>query len=208
MHNYIEMAGIVVTPSGSIWEQEFKPKTQVRACLNYFKPLVKAKLLDGLLDGLCHEGRMFKAFGESPVHQIADRLGARHLGTEGLIRYQAGDQYYDIAVWHGSGGAQTAGGQITALERMQTRIQADVYAMAHVHQFLIKEVRIRCHLDGQDILKPITFIQVPSHKDRDAWEEGKGFRPGVLGCVFVWLDGKQRYIYAEKGGKPEGVGVP
>lgn len=197
MHNYIEATGISFSPGGAIWDQVFGPRTQGKVAIEYFKPIVDAGLLIGLVDGICHEGRIYKAFGYSIVHELADRLGVPHLGTERLIRFEVGKQKYDTYVWHGSGGAQTIGGQDMALQRMQNRCVAEIYLMAHYHQMSVRRARIARYEKGKQVLRPVMFGLVGSHKDRDDWEGARGFIPGAIGALFIKLESDCHEFKAE-----------
>jgi hypothetical protein len=114
-----------------IFEQNLTPDQQIDWVVDKFRPY--RHLIDGAVKGN-HEERAYKSVGIDMTKRVCSELDIPYLGCTGMIRYHVGALRYNVNVWHGSGGAGTAGNALNKCIKMANKVVADVYAMAHTHK--------------------------------------------------------------------------
>jgi len=87
----------------------------------------------GMLEG--HHYHQFRA-GMTTDMLLADKLGAKFLGTSGYVRllFSRGVSRGQVLVWchHGAGGGQSPAAVLNKLRAMATQFEGDVFLMGHL----------------------------------------------------------------------------
>lgn len=90
---------------------------------------------------------------------------------------------------HGSGGAQTEGGQIMRLKKLMDSFVADIYAMGHLHTVKVNTIPVLTLTEGLKIKDRVkvgaitgSWFRTYSQGVRASYAEMKGYSPSVLGC--------------------------
>ena len=116
---------------GSGWvEQTTTPQDQLDDLYEILEP-IKDRILV-LLDGN-HEDRIWKHSGIQVSRILAQRLGVPYGGYSCFVKLKVGKSNYIIHAQHGSSGARFAHTKLTAVMRVATYADADVYLYGHTH---------------------------------------------------------------------------
>lgn len=124
----------VMSP-GTPWENLCDPQSQVYRFCELFAP-VRHRIL-----GYCggnHERRGIKTFGDLGL-LIATLLRIPYSAGKQLIDIHFGKHKpFKVSLWHGTGGARTAGAKMQMLHRFMQEGDSQVYLVGHLHDALVK----------------------------------------------------------------------
>ena len=116
---------------------------QVRKIADLFEP-IKDKCA-GLLTGN-HEETVAKRYHVDPTMELAYRLNIKYLMYSAitLVAIKDGKSIYTLRVFthHGYGGGRRHGPQINKVEDAMRIVNADVYAIGHVHGKVASQLEI------------------------------------------------------------------
>jgi len=129
MGDYLETATRDSIGAG-VYQQDEIVQEQLEIMEQWLKP--HSPRIIGLNDGN-HEHRIFIRSGLDLTKILARNVGTKYFGAGRLIRARIGNQTYSIYVTHGSSGATLPYTKIKQCLNMQQYIDADLYAMGHVH---------------------------------------------------------------------------
>lgn len=113
-----------------IYESTSIVHRQLEVLVEWLEPH-KDRIL-GLLLGN-HEKRIYDRVGIDINKMLCSELGVNDLEKGRLILLQVGKQNYSLYVTHGSSGATKSHTKILGCFGLQQYIEADLYAMGHVH---------------------------------------------------------------------------
>jgi len=80
-----------------------------------------------------HEFRVYKSSGVDIAKMMAQELNVPYFGWAKLHRIRVGKETYTIYTCHGASGAKLPTSKIKAAFNMGDVVNAEVYAMGHVH---------------------------------------------------------------------------
>lgn len=153
-----------------------------------------ADKIDGMIRGN-HENRIWKAVGDCPIEDIADRLGVNYSPDAMVVVYRVGDQTYDLFMRHGSGGGGMMGSQVNNLERQARIVDADIYVSGHTHtqvafpKDILRREGLRLVRDKQFFICSGSFLGL------EAYAVQKGYPPAHIGAPRIHLDGRTRDVH-------------
>lgn len=113
-----------------VYEQDDIVQKQLEEMTEWLKP--HQDRIIGLLDGN-HEYRIYQQSGLDLSKILCKNLDVNYLGAGKLIRIRVGSQTYSLYATHGSSGATLPYTKIKQCLNLQQYIEADCYAMGHVH---------------------------------------------------------------------------
>jgi hypothetical protein len=116
-----------------VYEQQEIIDQQLEHFQEKYKPLADKGLIIGMHTGN-HESRVFKACGVDIAKLMAKELGVQYFGWSKLHYIKVGKQGYTLYSSHGSSGARMAHTKIKAVIDMSNMVDAEIYAMGHLHQ--------------------------------------------------------------------------
>lgn len=144
-----------------------------------------------------HEARAYRATGDCPVEDLADRLGIPYTASAALLVYRVGDIEYEMYVRHGTG---NAGGQLgsraNSIAKAASVVLADIYLSGHVHSQLIArdEVFVR---DGERVVrKRRLYVSSGSFLNYEEYAKERGYVVGSIGAPRIHLDGRRKDAHA------------
>jgi hypothetical protein len=137
-------------------------RVEASALASEFKPIAQYGI--GMITGN-HEDGIARRSEYNPARDIAERLDIPYLGYSAIIRFRLRHGNHTECVifhlHHGTGASRTKGGKMNMLYNMRDVVQADIYAVGHVHEVLdFPEVRMTVTRAGKLRLvqKPLLFI--------------------------------------------------
>ncbi len=195
--------GEFITPADPRWDigvvADWVEKTNVaesqrKWIVKLFEP-IKDKCV-GLLCGN-HEDSIRLHNCQDVQLDICRDLGVKNLGASCFVRFvfsRNKDMKHDSTMFigyfkHGSGGPQTDGGKMMALKRGLMGFDADIYAMAHLHDIKV-DSQPRLHLsENLKIRQKIKVAAITGswfltymQGEQASYGEKRGFMPTPIGC--------------------------
>jgi len=116
-----------------VYTQEEIVDEQVTKWQTAYEPFVKDGRFIGAHIGN-HEARVFNDEGMNIMRTMCRAIGAKYLGIGKVHLLRVGKQTYTMYTTHGSSGARLPYTKIKGALDLEKIIEADVYAMGHVHQ--------------------------------------------------------------------------
>jgi len=191
-----------ITPNDKRWdvkviadwvEQSNVAESQRKWVKKLFEPIANKCI--GLIEGN-HEVSIRLNNNQDIYLDLCRDLSVTPLGYSCFIRFffsrrtNLGDTSTFTGVFqHGSGGAQTEGGQIMRLKKMMDMFDADIYAMGHLHSKKVNTIPLLYLNVGMNIrakvkVGAITGSWMKSYTEgiSPGYAEMKGLYPTVLGC--------------------------
>lgn len=138
-----------------------------------------------------HELRLYKFGGINPTKQMARRLDVPYLGAGHFHRIAVRDELYTLYTTHGFGAAATPLGKMSAVMRLETMMQSEIYAIGHLHMLAWSQWRFSdFDASSKPHDRPTTFILCGSYLSYwDSYAHAKGWRPSMLGSPILHLSG-------------------
>jgi len=199
MGDYIECA-LRNSPGKSMYSQTMDPQQQIEAVIELLEP-VKGQII-GLIDGN-HENRATIQTGIKPTWVIGQALGAPYIATGGVLRAAVGKEGYTLYAKHGSTGAATLAGKISAISKLGNIMRdADLYLMGHVHHL---------HWFVEDFVAYDSRMKSTTHREatfcitghfleyEGNYGDEANYKPGVSGYPKITLSGTGKKIHVERG---------
>lgn len=141
-----------------------------------------------------HEDRIYRAVGDCPIHDIADFLETPYCRVACVVVYHVGDQRYEFAVRHGSGGGMI-GARAGRLARQAQTLLADVYVSGHTHSQLVFPQEL-FYVDGNTVKRRRQyFVSSGSFLAYEEYAARQGFAPQKIGAPRIRLDGTRHDIH-------------
>jgi len=106
---------------------------------------------------------------------------------------EVGKISYRIYTWHGHGSSQMTAGRVKILQRQAETVEADVYAMGHVHELFDTTLPKREVVKGgfEDIFRHYILTGAYLKWD-ESYAEQNGYRMVKMGSPLLILDNKQK----------------
>jgi len=192
---------VTKTSLGNVYEQDYNLKTAKDFLYEELKP-IKDKIL-GCIDGN-HCARIEKAVGDSPIRDLAFRLGIEYFPnwcaylflSVGDNKDNKSDKYrpyvYTVYLHHMRGGGATPGGKLNRLKKLKAMVLADLYCGAHVHlkgafkeKYVIPDIRAKKLIEEQQ-----TYIATGSFMGYASYSIVGQYEKPATGAVRVRLNGE------------------
>jgi UDP-2,3-diacylglucosamine pyrophosphatase LpxH len=132
MGDMIELATRESIGAG-VYEQEEPGQDQYEEMVEMLRPLSRAGLLLGVLQGN-HEFRIWQLGGMNVTRDIAKSLGIPYLGDACWNLWRVGKETYSVYALHGRTAAQFDATVLRAVENISHSFNADLIAMGHAHK--------------------------------------------------------------------------
>jgi len=179
-----------------IYEQDEIVDKQIEHFYTLFEDLANKGLIIGLHQGN-HEARLFKSSGLDISKIMAKTLKIKYFGYAKLHYIRVGNQGYLLYTTHGASGATMPHTKIKAAIKLADMIEAEIYAMGHVHQ-LSHHVRnyYKADLRKRKIIESQKhFILTGSYLSHwNSYGHIKGYEPMRKGSAKLKLNGKEHRI--------------
>lgn len=163
------------------------------------KPIAEAGRLDLLLPGN-HEGRITRATGDCPIRDVAMALEVDYAPVAAVVIYYVGDEVYEVAIRHGSGGSSRAGAQATSMERESQVVIADVYVRGHTHRQQVLRgavFQVDYGEGGPSVYRRRQlYVTSGSFLSFEEYAARMGLPPADIGCPRIRLDGRRKDAHA------------
>lgn len=178
--------------SPGIFDQTSVPQEQFDAAIELVTPF-KHKLAFAIPGN--HEARTARVAGFDIARTLAKALGIEYFPDYCFVDIQWRGMHFHIAAHHGTGAAQTAGGQRNAARKDMPWMEADIYWTGHLHQPIVDLVARFDHdqTTGLMVQRDSLVIISPSYLQYfGGYGAAKRLAPGVTGltCVTLEPDGK------------------
>lgn len=137
-----------------------------------------------------HEDRIWKAVGDCPIEDAADRLGAPYARASALLIYTVGDQEYKVYVRHGTGNGQSP----TTLLKSAAVIHADLYVTGHTHRqgCILEDVFVHDDVTDRIGRQPRRFLSSGSFLWYERYCATRGYQPSHLGSPRISFSGREK----------------
>jgi len=179
-----------------VYSQQEIVDTQIDNVVNKYLPFVDAGLMIGMHPGN-HEWRTFKDDGVNLTRHICRRIGARYFGFGKVSVLRVGKINYVLYTTHGSSGAQKVQTKIKAAMDLEQIVDADIYAMGHVHE-LAAQVMERNIVDMRTkrLTKREKHYILTGHYLGywGGYAQAKSMKPSRLGSPVIYLSGDEYKI--------------
>lgn len=183
-----------------IFDQNTDPQAQFEGAVEFFYH-VREKLLFAIPGN--HEARTARVAGFDVARILAQRLDIQYFPDYCFCTIRWRGNNFRIAAHHGTGAAQTPGGQRNAARKDMPWVEADLYWTGHLHQPIVDLVA-RFDFDQRSNLmvqRNSLVIISPSYLSYfGGYGAAKRLSPGVTGLIPVTLqeDGRMDVsIHAE-----------
>lgn len=143
-----------------------------------------------------HERRIYERTSIDVIKNLAKQLNINYLESSAFNHIRFGNQTYVIYSTHGSSGSTTLGGKINACIKLSSFIDADIYAMGHVHD-LSAYTRDGFRLSKQNkTLEEIKtyFVLTGHYLKYGGYAEEKLYSPGKVGFCMITLRADQHQV--------------
>jgi len=181
------------SPGAGNFENSFNPQEQLEYVIAVLMP-IKDKIYGVLSSN--HEDRIFKNAGINVLKMFSSILGIKYLGESTLAKIKVGKQNYSLFATHGATGSTTISGKINTVMKFSTYIDADIYAMGHVHELLYHKAEYFYIDNGTKMIKEGTkhFVLTGHYLKYGGYAEQKGYRPGNTGSPVIKLSSKTHKV--------------
>lgn len=144
-----------------------------------------------------HEDRIYRAVGDCPIEDLADRLSVPYAKSHALLIYHVGEQEYTIYFRHGTGSGGTVGARANRLQKASQTILADAYVSGHTHSQLCFPEDIFKYDPGRDrvVREKRMFISSGSFLNYEEYAAVRGFSPTHVGAPRILLNGIRRDLH-------------
>lgn len=157
------------------------------------EPLAEQGRIDLLMPGN-HEDRIYRAIGDCPIEDVADYLDTPYCRVACVVVYHVGNQRYEVAVKHGSGGGMI-GARAARLARQAQTLLADVYVSGHTHSQLVFPQEL-FYVEGNTVKRRRQyFVSSGSFLAYEEYAARQGFAPQKIGAPRIRLDGERHDVH-------------
>lgn len=181
-----------VLGSPGIFSQKGPPGEQFDAAKHLLAPILP-KILFGIPGN--HEDRTRRVAGFDVARCLADSLGVEYFPDFCFCSIRWRGQCFRLAAHHGTGGAQTPGGQRNAARKDLNWLPADIYWTGHLHQ-PIADLVYRTDYNqktGRMVTRQALVLVSPSYLLYfGGYAASKRYSPGVIGLSTVTLQADGR----------------
>ncbi len=185
-------------------EQDNIAETQTKWVVDLFSP-IKDKCL-GLLYGN-HEESIRKFNHDNVQKNICERLGVSNLGFSCFLKLkthrntQSDVRNYRCALTHGASSAITEGAKLMALMRWMKSTEADIYAYAHIHDYMPKSLSRMAVSDAGKIKARVSIGATTGSWFRTytqgiiaSYGEMKCYPPTEICCAVFTIDPEHDFV--------------
>ena len=172
------------------YDDHINPEEQYEQMLEFLKP-IKKKIIG------CHQGNHEERIKNSTSFDISKMLARElevpYLQYGALHKIKVNNVNFHIYSIHGSSGSATLAGKMNSCIKMQEKVGADVYLMAHTHGLnYFPQIYYSIDNRGGHIVKNTKhFILTGSFVDWDSsYAEMKNYCPSPIGVPKVKLFGE------------------
>lgn len=177
----------VVEGSPGIWTQREHPGRQFDAACEILAP-VQHKFVFAIPGN--HEARTFRVAGFDIARHLADDLRIPYFSDYCFVTFRWRGLNFRACVHHGTGAAQTPGGQRNAARKDMPWVGADLYWTGHLHQPIV-DVVYRADFDqstGRMFTRSSVVIISPSYlRYFGGYGAAKRMSPGQMGLTVATL---------------------
>jgi len=175
-----------VLGSPGIFSQTSTPHDQFDAAKRIIKPILP-KMLFAIPGN--HEARTYRFTGFDIARAFAESLGIEYFSDYCFCSIRWRGNVFRLASHHGTGAAQTAGGQRNAARKDMPWLSADLYWTGHLHQPIVDPVyRVDYDSRGRMYTRTSLVIISPSYlKYFGGYAAAKRMAPGMIGMTPVKL---------------------
>lgn len=144
-----------------------------------------------------HEARAYRATGDCPVEDLADRLDVPYTASAALLVYKVGQVEYEMYVRHGVGNAGgMLGSRANSLAKVASVVMADIYLSGHVHSQLVARDEIFLRDGERMVRKRRLYVSSGSFLNYEEYAKERGYVPGAIGAPRIYLDGRKKDAHA------------
>jgi hypothetical protein len=164
------------------------PEEQILSATKKLAP-VQHKLLFSIPGN--HEDRTFKQAGMLASKRLADNLQIPYFSDYALVTFSWRGNKFRLMAHHGTGAAQTPGGQRNAARKELVWFHPDMLWTGHIHQALTDPVKVFCFDQASDRIyeKDILVLISPSYlKFFGGYAAHARYGPGLRGLSVVILN--------------------
>lgn len=173
--------------SPGIFDQVIVPQEQFDAAIELIQPF-KHKLAFAIPGN--HEARTARVAGFDIARALAKELNVEYFPDYCFATIKWRGNNFHIAAHHGTGAAQTPGGQRNAARKDMPWLEADIYWTGHLHQPIVDLVARLDHDQSTGLLvqRDSLVIISPSYLGYfGGYGAAKRLAPGVTGLIAVTL---------------------
>ncbi len=187
--------------SPGIFSQDSIPDDQLKEAKKIVEPFA-GKMLFAIPGN--HEARTHRVAGVDIARLFADSLDIPYFTDYCFCTIRWRGNNFRVAAHHGTGAAQTAGGQRNAARKDMPWLRADLYWTGHLHQPIVDPVYQTDYNQktGRMFTRQALVIVSPSYlKYFGGYAAAKRLSPGALGTIPVTLreDGRIEALVSAKG---------
>jgi UDP-2,3-diacylglucosamine pyrophosphatase LpxH len=150
----------------------------------------------GKIDGLCpgnHEDRIYRAVGDCPIEDIADRLAVNYFRAAAVFVYHVGDAEYDVYLRHGTGNAGGAiGSRMSQLGRAAVVVDADIYVSGHTHSQAVARDEVFKRVADRMVPNKRLYVSSGSFLNYEQYAACRGYVATSIGAPRIFLDGTRK----------------
>jgi predicted phosphodiesterase len=157
------------------------------------------------LEGVCidvlmpgnHERRIYRAVGDCPIEDIADRLDTPYAADSAVLIYDVGDQRYTVYLRHGTGGGGGIGAQANRLQKQSQAVMADVYISGHTHRQMVfpEDIFVPDFETRTMVRRSRYFVSSGSFLRYEGYAAAAAYAPTKLGAPRLFLDGRRHDVH-------------
>lgn len=169
-----------------VYKQILNPYDQFVQVSQLFQ-YIKEKILGVHIGN--HEFRIAKSSSFNPCDLLARFLETKYLGFSALNTIKIGDNLYDIATTHGTGGSRLPHIKLKKVIDFSQIYLADIYCMGHVHERITVPTEIK-YRDGMDIKTKKRHFLLTGHflEWKDSYAEMAMLLPSQIGVPIIELN--------------------
>ena len=148
------------------------------------------KRIDAMAPGN-HEERAYRAVGDCPIQDVAERIGVPYYRAAAIIEYKIGSQEYRVYIRHGTGNGQS----LATLEKSVHIIEADVYITAHTHKQAVTANDYYVVTNSVTQRRHRYFVSSGSFLGMEPYALARGYPPSRLGAPRIELSGERHDVH-------------
>lgn len=197
----------ICTSIGDTYGANLQPMEQLKMCVKIFEP-IKDKILCVLPGN--HESRTYKSDGIDITALMCAQLGIpeKYSETTALLFIRFGKQslkrngrpvLYTVYVTHGAGCGRKEGGKVNRLADLASIVDADIYIHGHTHlPIVFKNAYYRVSGSNSSLaLVDKLFVNTAAYLNYGGYGDKAGFKPASKANPVIYLDGRERKMWAK-----------
>lgn len=175
------------------FDDDLSPQEQLDQIYDLFEPIKKQ--IVGIHMGN-HERRIYEKTSIDIVKNLAKQLSIPYLGGAVLNHIRFGKQTYTICSTHGTSCSSTLAGKMNSCIKLSNFIDADIYAMGHVHDLsMYTQNCFRLSKKDKTIEEYKKYFMITGHYLKyGGYAEDKLYSPGKTGFCMITLRADQHQV--------------